>query len=133
MDAYPLRCAPQFGDWYCSWKATGPTGSLTGIRSQTVACLPCGNWPKCVMSARPSNSASGCCRLTHAAQYPSGGNAMSATVWVFNQFTLFGQQQKPLRKIPYKFSYVFECEDNASARSTRLPARSRRRNTTRSA
>lgn len=31
---------------------------------------------------------------------------------LFDQFTLFGSAQKPLRKIPYKFSYVFECEDS---------------------
>lgn len=31
---------------------------------------------------------------------------------LFAQLRLFGPQQKPLRKIPYKFSYVFECEDN---------------------
>ncbi len=31
---------------------------------------------------------------------------------LFDQLTLFGPQQKPLRKIPYKFSYVFECEDS---------------------
>lgn len=29
-----------------------------------------------------------------------------------SQFRLFGPQPKPLRKIPYKFSYVFECEDS---------------------
>ncbi len=31
---------------------------------------------------------------------------------VLNQFRLFGEQPKPLTKIPYKFSYVFECEDS---------------------
>jgi len=31
---------------------------------------------------------------------------------LFNQLKLFGPVQKPLRKIPYKFSYVFECEDS---------------------
>lgn len=31
---------------------------------------------------------------------------------LFDQLTLFGPQQKPLIKLPYKFSYVFECEDN---------------------
>lgn len=31
---------------------------------------------------------------------------------LFTQLRLFGPVQKPLRKIPYKFSYVFECEDN---------------------
>jgi hypothetical protein len=31
---------------------------------------------------------------------------------LFNQLKLFGEPQKPLRKIPYKFSYVFECEDS---------------------
>ena len=30
---------------------------------------------------------------------------------LYDQLTLFGPVQKPLRKIPYKFSYVFECED----------------------
>jgi len=32
--------------------------------------------------------------------------------YLFDQLTLFGPKQKPLRKIPYKFSYVFECADN---------------------
>lgn len=31
---------------------------------------------------------------------------------LFDQFKLFGPSQKPLQKIPYKFSYVFECEDS---------------------
>ena len=31
---------------------------------------------------------------------------------LFNQKTLFGPPQKPLRKIPYSFHYVFECEDS---------------------
>jgi hypothetical protein len=31
---------------------------------------------------------------------------------LFDQLTLFGPVQKPLRKIPYKFSYVFECRDS---------------------
>ena len=31
---------------------------------------------------------------------------------LFDQLTLFGPVQKPLRKIPYKFSYVFECDDS---------------------
>lgn len=31
---------------------------------------------------------------------------------LFRQLRLFGEQQKPLAKIPYKFSYVFECEDS---------------------
>ena len=31
---------------------------------------------------------------------------------LFGQLKLFGPQQKPLAKIPYKFSYVFECEDS---------------------
>jgi hypothetical protein len=31
---------------------------------------------------------------------------------LFDQLTLFGPVQKPLRKIPYKFSYVFECVDS---------------------
>ncbi len=31
---------------------------------------------------------------------------------LFDQLRLFGPPQKPLRKIPFKFSYVFECEDN---------------------
>jgi hypothetical protein len=26
--------------------------------------------------------------------------------------TLFGEPQKPLRKLPYVFRYVFECEDS---------------------
>ncbi|MEM8810361.1 MAG: hypothetical protein AAGF01_30470 [Cyanobacteria bacterium P01_G01_bin.38] len=32
--------------------------------------------------------------------------------YLFDQLTLFGPVQKPLRKIPYKFSYMFECEDS---------------------
>ncbi len=31
---------------------------------------------------------------------------------LFDQLTLFGPVQKPLRKIPYKFTYVFECSDS---------------------
>jgi hypothetical protein len=30
---------------------------------------------------------------------------------LFQQRRLFGPQQKPLERIPYKFSYVFQCED----------------------
>ncbi len=31
---------------------------------------------------------------------------------LFSQLLLFGPQQKPLRKLPYSFHYVFECEDS---------------------
>ena len=31
---------------------------------------------------------------------------------LFEQLRLFGPQQKPLRKLPYTFHYVFECEDS---------------------
>ena len=31
---------------------------------------------------------------------------------LFKQLRLFGPPQKPLRKLPYKFQYVFECEDS---------------------
>jgi len=31
---------------------------------------------------------------------------------LFQQMTMFGPQQKPLRKIPYTFHYHFECEDS---------------------
>lgn len=31
---------------------------------------------------------------------------------LFEQPTLFGPQQKPLRKLPYSFHYVFECQDS---------------------
>jgi len=31
---------------------------------------------------------------------------------LFSEKTLFGEQQKPLRKLPYSFHYVFECEDS---------------------
>lgn len=31
---------------------------------------------------------------------------------IYDQFRLFGSPPKPLTKIPYKFSYVFECEDS---------------------
>ncbi|MEX2176437.1 MAG: hypothetical protein WD872_18885 [Pirellulaceae bacterium] len=31
---------------------------------------------------------------------------------LFQQQTLFGPSQKPLRKLPYSFHYVFQCEDS---------------------
>lgn len=31
---------------------------------------------------------------------------------LFSQMRLFGEQQKPLAKIPFKFTYIFECEDS---------------------
>lgn len=31
---------------------------------------------------------------------------------LFSQLRLFGSPQKPLRKVSFKFSYVFECKDN---------------------
>ncbi|NEQ28190.1 MAG: hypothetical protein F6K28_56255, partial [Microcoleus sp. SIO2G3] len=31
---------------------------------------------------------------------------------LFRQHTLFGPTQKPLRKVPYSFHYIFECEDS---------------------
>jgi len=31
---------------------------------------------------------------------------------LFDQLLLFGEPQKPLRKLPYKFQYVFECDDS---------------------
>ena len=31
---------------------------------------------------------------------------------LFSQLTLFGPPQKPLRKLPYSFHYIFECEDD---------------------
>jgi len=31
---------------------------------------------------------------------------------LFKQMRLFGPPQKPLRKLPFKFQYVFECEDS---------------------
>jgi hypothetical protein len=31
---------------------------------------------------------------------------------LFSQLRLFGPQQKPLRKLPYSFHYIFECEDS---------------------
>ena len=31
---------------------------------------------------------------------------------MFSQLRLFGPPQKPLRKLPYSFHYVFECEDS---------------------
>jgi len=31
---------------------------------------------------------------------------------IYDQLKLFGDPPIPLRKIPYKFSYVFECDDN---------------------
>jgi len=32
--------------------------------------------------------------------------------YIYDQLRLFEPPPKPLKKIPYKFSYVFECEDN---------------------
>lgn len=32
---------------------------------------------------------------------------------LFDQLLLFGPPQKPLRKLPYSFHYVFECEDSS--------------------
>lgn len=37
---------------------------------------------------------------------------------LFKQLRMFGPQQKPLAKIPYKFSYVFECEDSEKPHKT---------------
>jgi hypothetical protein len=31
---------------------------------------------------------------------------------LYRQLTLFGPAQKPLRKLPYSFHYIFECEDS---------------------
>ena len=39
---------------------------------------------------------------------------------LFSQLVLFGKQQKPLRKIPFKFSYIFECEDSKSPHSAMI-------------
>jgi len=35
---------------------------------------------------------------------------------LFSQLRLFGPPQKPLRKLPYDFRYVFECEDDSKPR-----------------
>lgn len=39
---------------------------------------------------------------------------------LFQQMTLFGPPQKPLRKIPYTFHYVFECEDSGGKSHTAM-------------
>lgn len=39
---------------------------------------------------------------------------------LFQQLRLIGAPQKPLRKIPYKFSYIFECEDSEKPHSAML-------------
>jgi len=39
---------------------------------------------------------------------------------LFDQMRLFGPPQKPLRKIPYKFSYVFECLDTENQHSAMI-------------
>ena len=36
---------------------------------------------------------------------------------LFQQLTLFGPRQKPLRKIPYSFHYIFECDDDIKPHS----------------
>ncbi len=37
---------------------------------------------------------------------------------LYRQLKLFGEPPKPLKKIPYKFSYIFECEDSKSYHKT---------------
>ena len=39
---------------------------------------------------------------------------------LFQQKMLFGPQQKPLEKIPYKFSYTFRCEEPACKNHTKM-------------
>lgn len=39
---------------------------------------------------------------------------------LFKQLTLFGPPQKPLRKIPFTFHYVFECEDSGGKAHTAM-------------
>lgn len=39
---------------------------------------------------------------------------------LFDQLRLFGPLQKPLRKIPYEFSYLFECEDSDGPHSAMI-------------
>lgn len=43
---------------------------------------------------------------------PSDENWKPEWQAIFQQFRMFGTQQLPLKKIPFKFSYVFECEDS---------------------
>ncbi|MBI5251995.1 MAG: hypothetical protein HY912_21080 [Desulfomonile tiedjei] len=44
------------------------------------------------------------------------------TKWleIFKQLPLFGEPPKTLRKIPFKFVYVFECEDSAAPHTASL-------------
>lgn len=39
---------------------------------------------------------------------------------LFTQLKLFGPQQKALEKLPYKFSYVFECSDSDKPHSAMI-------------
>jgi len=39
---------------------------------------------------------------------------------LYDQLRLFGPTPKPLTKIPYKFSYVFECHDSETAHSAMI-------------
>lgn len=39
---------------------------------------------------------------------------------VLQQLRLFGPQPKPLKKLPFKFSYVFECEDSTRPHSAMI-------------
>ena len=39
---------------------------------------------------------------------------------LYQQMRLFGTPPKPLEKIPFKFSYVFECEDNDKPHKTMI-------------
>jgi len=39
---------------------------------------------------------------------------------IFKQIPLFGEPPKPLRKIPFRFVYVFECEDSVAPHTASL-------------
>ena len=39
---------------------------------------------------------------------------------LYQQLKLFGPPPKPLKKIPFKFSYVFECGDDAKPHSAMI-------------
>ena len=43
---------------------------------------------------------------------PAGAEWKTEWQALFNQLTLFGDAPKGLAKVPFKFSYVFKCEDN---------------------
>ena len=47
---------------------------------------------------------------------PTDGDWDPKYQWIYSQMRLFGEPPRPLRKIPFEFRYVFECEDDDKSR-----------------